>query len=359
MKEMTDIGTLIEKAASGARINEAEALSLYESKELLPVGRAAGALRQKKVPGNEVTFVIDRNINYTNICTTGCDFCAFHRPVDSPEGYLLSKDQIFQKIEETLKLGGTGIMMQGGLHPDLGIDYYCDLLSSIRERYDIYIHSLSPPEVWHIARASGLSLEETLSRLRDAGLGSLPGGGAEILVDSVRRQVSPKKIGSDTWLKVMRAAHNVGLKSTATMMFGSVESRADRIEHMRRIRQLQDETGGFTAFIPWTFQEGNTQLEGSTSSSGFDYLMTVAISRIFLDNVPSIQASWVTQGLKVAQVSLSFGANDMGSTMIEENVVAAAGVSYRVGRDELVAAIRAAGMTPVQRDNAYNLVERL
>lgn len=358
MASTTQISSIIESAAAGGRISEDEALALYESRQLLPVGRLAGELRQRRLPGREVTFVIDRNINYTNICLNGCDFCAFYREIDSPEGYLLSQEEIFRKIEETLELGGTGIMMQGGLHPELGIDYYTGLFSAIKNRYDIYIHSLSPPEVWHIAKISGLSLEETLAALRDAGLGSLPGGGAEILVDRVRRQVSPRKIGADAWMKVMQAAHKAGLKSTATMMFGSVETFTDRIEHMRRIRELQDETGGFTAFIPWTFQEGNTRLEGTSSSSGFDYMMTVAISRIYLDNVPSIQASWVTQGLKMAQVSLAFGANDLGSTMIEENVVAAAGVSFQVGQDELVDAIRAAGFKPVQRDNAYNVVAR-
>ncbi|MHB8858684.1 MAG: cyclic dehypoxanthinyl futalosine synthase [Thermoleophilia bacterium] len=351
------IQKIIDKSLSGARISEEEALALLESRELLRVGRAADAARQRLVPGDDITFVIDRNINYTNFCITGCDFCAFHRPLGSDEGYLLSQDEIFAKIDETVALGGTGIMMQGGLHPKLGIDYYEELFGAIKGRYDITIHSLSPPEICHIAKVSRLPLDETVSRLRDAGLDSLPGGGAEILVNEVRRRMSPKKIDADTWLEVMRAAHEAGLKSTATMMFGSVETRADRIEHLRRVRELQDETGGFRAFIPWTFQENNTQLEGTTSSSGIDYLMTLAVSRIYLDNVPSIQASWVTQGLKVAQVSLLFGANDIGSTMIEENVVAAAGVSYRVGKDELVGAIRSAGFRPVQRDHAYKVVD--
>ncbi len=351
------IQKIIDKSLSGARISEEEALALLESRELLKVGRAAAAARQRLVPGGDITFVIDRNVNYTNFCITGCDFCAFHRPLGSDEGYLLSREEIFAKIDETVKLGGTGIMMQGGLHPKLGIDYYEELFGAIKERYDITIHSLSPPEIYHIAKVSRLPLDEAVARLRDAGLDSLPGGGAEILVNGVRRRLSPKKIDADTWLSVMRAAHEAGLKSTATMMFGSVETLADRVEHLRRVRELQDETGGFRAFIPWTFQETNTELEGTASSSGIDYLMTLAVSRIYLDNVPSIQASWVTQGLKVAQVSLMFGANDMGSTMIEENVVAAAGVSYRVGKDELVAAIRAAGRRPVQRDHAYNEID--
>ncbi|MHB0867743.1 MAG: cyclic dehypoxanthinyl futalosine synthase [Thermoleophilia bacterium] len=350
---MSEVSDILNRAAMGERITEADAVTLLGSRELIAVGQAADRVRARHFPGDDVTFVIDRNINYTNFCITGCEFCAFHRPLGSDEGYLLSREEIFTKIEETIAQGGTGIMMQGGLHPKLDITYYEGLFSAIKERFDITIHSLSPPEIFHIARVSRLPVSETVARLKIAGLDSLPGGGAEILVDSVRRRVSPKKIDSDTWLDVMRSAHAAGLKSTATMMFGGIDSIADRVEHLRRIRELQDETGGFRAFIPWTFQETNTQLEGTSSSSGVDYLMTMAVSRIYLDNVPSIQASWVTQGLKVAQVSLSFGANDLGSTMIEENVVAAAGVSYRVGKDELVAAIRAAGKRPVQRDHAY------
>ncbi|MBE0429501.1 MAG: dehypoxanthine futalosine cyclase [Thermoleophilia bacterium] len=349
-----EIRTILDKAGAGQRVTEAEALALFESRQLIAAGQAADRVRLRHFPGEDVTFVVDRNINYTNICTTGCEFCAFYRPLGSEEGYLLSREEIFRKIEETMELGGTGIMMQGGLHPKLGIDYYEDLFSAIKRRYGITIHSLSPPEVFHISKVSRLTLQETVARLRDAGLDSLPGGGAEILADGVRSRMSPRKIDSGTWLNVMRAAHEAGLKSTATMMFGGIESDADRVEHMRRIRELQDSTGGFRAFIPWTFQDANTRLEGAASGSGIDYLMTLAVSRVYLDNIPSIQASWVTQGLKVAQVSLSFGANDLGSTMIEENVVAAAGVSYRVDQEELVRAIRAAGKRPVQRDHAYN-----
>ncbi|MHB8143287.1 MAG: cyclic dehypoxanthinyl futalosine synthase [Thermoleophilia bacterium] len=351
------LAAVLGKAEAGERIDEAEALAVFESGGLLEAGQAAAAVRRRLKPGSDVTFVIDRNINYTNVCIAGCDFCAFHRKPGSDEGYLLSHDEIFRKIEETMELGGTGIMMQGGLHPKLDIDYYCDMLRAIKERYPIYIHSFSPPEIHHFARVSRIPVEEVLRRLKEAGLDSLPGGGAEILVDSVRQRVSPRKIGADVWLETMRAAHLAGLRGTATMMFGGVETFADRIEHMRRIRELQDETGGLTAFIPWTFQDSHTRLEGESNSDGIDYLMTVAVSRIYLDNVPNIQASWVTQGLKVAQISLAFGANDMGSTMIEENVVAAAGVSYRVGKDELVHAIRAAGLRPVQRDNAYKLID--
>lgn len=348
---------ILSRLDGGDRLGEQEAVELFESRRLLPLGQAADRMRGRKLPGDDVTFVIDRNINYTNYCITGCDFCAFHRPLSSDEGYLLSDEQIYAKIEETIRLGGTGIMMQGGLHPKLDIDYYCDLLAGIKQRFPrLTIHSLSPPEVHHIARVSRISVAEALGRMRDAGLDSLPGGGAEILADGVRREISPRKIDSDTWLDVMRQAHKAGLRSTATMMFGSVESFADRVEHMRRIRELQDETGGFRAFIPWTFQDEHTEMQGSTSSSGIDYLMTMAISRLYLDNIDNVQASWVTQGLKVAQVALAFGANDLGSTMIEENVVAAAGVSYRVGKDELVASIKAAGKKPVQRRHDYSPV---
>ncbi len=353
----TEVAGILEKAAAGERISEAEAVALLKSRDLIAVGQAAGGLRRRRAPGAEASFVIDRNINFTNVCIAGCRFCAFHRKPGSAEGYLLSHEEIFRKIEQTLALGGTGIMMQGGLHPKLDIDYYCDLFAAIKSRFDIYIHSLSPPEIYHIAKISGITVDEAISRLKAAGLDSLPGGGAEILADGVRARISPGKADGDAWLGVMRSAHKAGLRGTATMMFGSIETYADRAVHMGRIRELQDETGGFTAFIPWTFQDSHTQMEGQKSSSGVDYLMTVAVSRIFLDNVRNIQASWVTQGLKVAQISLSFGANDMGSTMIEENVVAAAGVSYRVGKDELVNAIRAAGLVPVQRDNAYNFID--
>ncbi len=348
---------IIARLEAGGRLGEEEAVALLAGRDLLAVGAAAGAARRRRVPGDRVTYVVDRNINYTNICITGCDFCAFHRPPGSPEGYLLSLEEIFTKIEETLALGGTGIMMQGGLHPRLDIDYYCDLLSRIKERFpEITIHSFSPPEIHHVAKVSGLEVPEVLMRMRDAGLDSLPGGGAEILADGVRRRMSPRKIDSDTWLAVMEAAHGAGLKTTATMMFGGIESLADRVEHLRRLRELQDRTGGFRAFIPWTLQDENTRMQGEAGSSGIDYLVTLAVSRLYLDNFDNIQASWVTQGLKLAQVALAFGANDLGSTMIEENVVAAAGVSYRVSREELERAIAAAGFRPAQRRHDYTLV---
>jgi cyclic dehypoxanthinyl futalosine synthase len=353
---------LAERIREGVRLTDDEAVALLRSRDLLAVGQLAAERRARQVPGDVVTFIIDRNINYTNICLTGCDFCAFYRSPGADGGYLLAKEEIFNKIEETLDLGGTAVLMQGGLHPDLDIAYYEDLFRSIKERFAITIHSLSPPEIIHIAKLSGLTTRVTLERLRAAGLDSLPGGGAEILVDRVRQHVAPKKARTEPWLQVMREAHDLGMGTTATMMFGSVETLEERVEHLRRIRDLQDESlerglGGFRAFIPWTFQEGNSALEGFTeAATAADYLTTLAVSRLYLDNVANIQASWVTQGLKIGQVALRFGANDLGSTMIEENVVAAAGVAFSVGTDDLVAAIRAAGYVPAQRRTDYSLV---
>jgi cyclic dehypoxanthinyl futalosine synthase len=354
-------GALLYRRPAGrrARLDDAAALELLRHGDLLELGRLADAERRRHWPGDEVTFIVDRNINYTNYCISGCRFCAFYKRPGSGEGYLLSSDEIYTKIEETLALGGTAVMMQGGLHPGLGIDYYEDLFRGIRERYHIHIHSLSPPEVAHIASVSGLDLTETLRRLRDAGLDSLPGGGAEVLADRVRLEISPHKISTAVWLDVMRRAHSIGLPTTATMMFGSIDTPAERIEHLRRIRDLQDETGGFIAFIPWTFQAGNTDLQaGHVPATGIDYLRLLAVSRAYLDNVPAVQASWVTQGLKLGQVALAFGASDMGSTMIEENVVRATGVGHQVNIEQMINAIRAAGRTPVQRDTLYREVRR-
>jgi cyclic dehypoxanthinyl futalosine synthase len=349
---------VLDKALSGERIDEGDALALLESRDLVAVGRAADELRNRKVDRGRVTFVIDRNLNYTNVCYTDCDFCAFYRrPGDHSEGYLLPKPVIYKKIEETLALGGTALLMQGGHHPDLGLDYYEDLFRSIKSRYPIHLHALSPPEVQHVARRSRLTIPETLTRLRDAGLDSLPGGGAEILVDRVRDIVSPKKTKSAEWLGVMRAAHRLGISTTATMMYGHVETLAERVEHMRKIRELQDETRGFRAFISWTFQRDGNRLAEKVPEearpTSFDYLLTQAVSRIYLDNVDHIQSSWVTQGLKVGQVALGFGADDMGSVMIEENVVSAAGTTHRATTDDFVRLIKALGKTPVQRDTLY------
>ena len=355
------VDAVLEKALEGERISDDEAVVLLRSRELVPIGRVADELRNRKVDPDRITFIVDRNLNYTNICVTDCDFCAFYRsPGDRNEGYLLPKPVIFKKIEETLAIGGTGVLMQGGHHPDLGIDYYEDLFSSIKQRYKIHLHALSPPEIQHIARRSKLTVWETLSRLRDSGLDSVPGGGGEVLVDRVREIIAPKKTKSSEWLDVMRHAHNLGMSTTATMMYGHVETVEERVEHMRRIRELQDETRGFRAFISWTFQRDGNRLDNVVRDedrpTSFDYLLTQAVSRIYLDNVDHIQSSWVTQGLKIGQVALGFGADDMGSVMIEENVVSAAGTTYRTSTEELVHLIRSLGKTPVQRDTLYREV---
>jgi cyclic dehypoxanthinyl futalosine synthase len=349
---------VLAKALDGERITDAEALTLLESRDLLPIGRVAEELRGRRTDPGRITFIIDRNLNYTNICYTDCDFCAFYRsPGDRNEGYLLPKPVIFKKIEETLAIGGTGVLMQGGHHPDLGIEYYEDLFSSIKARYPIHLHALSPPEVQHVARRSKLTIPQTLTRLRDAGLDSLPGGGGEILVDRVREIISPKKTKTNEWLGVMRHAHRLGMSTTATMMYGHVETLADRVEHLRRIRELQDETRGFRAFISWTFQDDGNRLGATvpreTMPTSFDYLLTQAVSRIYLDNVDHIQSSWVTQGLKIGQVALEFGADDLGSVMIEENVVSAAGTTYRATAEDFVRTIKALGKVAVQRDTLY------
>jgi len=353
---------VLEKALDGERISDEDAVALLGSRDLVAVGRAANEVRNRLNDSSRVTFIVDRNLNYTNVCVTDCDFCAFYRrPGDRREAYLLPKPVIYKKIEETLAIGGTGLLMQGGHHPDLGIDYYEDLFRSIKARYPIHLHALSPPEVQHIARRSKLTVPETLSRLRDAGLDSLPGGGAEVLVDRVRKIIAPKKTRTAEWLDVMRQAHRLGMSTTATMMYGHVETLEERVEHMRRIRELQDETHGFRAFISWTFQRDGNRLDDvvpeDSRPTSVDYLLTQAVSRIYVDNVPHIQSSWVTQGMKVGQVALGFGADDMGSVMIEENVVSAAGTTYRTTTDELVHLIRSFGKIPVQRDTLYREVK--
>jgi cyclic dehypoxanthinyl futalosine synthase len=349
----------LDKALAGDRISDADAAALLRSRDLVRIGRVAHEMRNRKNPPGRVTFVIDRNLNYTNVCYTDCSFCAFYRrPGDERDGYTLPRPVIFKKIEETLALGGTALLMQGGHNPDLAIDWYEDLFRAIKARYPIHLHALSPSEIQHIARRSRLSISETLSRLRDAGLDSLPGGGAEILVERVRREIARKKTSADDWLRIMRAAHRLGMSTTATMMWGHVETLEERVEHMRRIRELQDETHGFRAFISWTFQPDNTELAERVSwyPTSFDYLLMQAVSRIYLDNVDHIQSSWVTQGMKIGQVALFFGADDMGSIMIEENVVSAAGTTYRAGTEDFLRTIRNAGFEPAQRDTLYRTV---
>ncbi|MGE5567514.1 MAG: cyclic dehypoxanthinyl futalosine synthase [Rhodospirillales bacterium] len=332
-----------------------EALDLLRSPDLIGIGMAADALRRKLHPERVVTYIIDRNINYTNFCTEYCTFCAFYRPLGHPEGYILPKEVIFEKIQETIDLGGTGILMQGGLHPELKIEWYEDLLRSIKRRFNIHLHCFSSPEIVNIAEVSGLTLRETIVRLRDAGLDSIPGGGAEILDDDVRRRISRLKCSTKEWADVHLEAHRLGMRTTATMMFGCGETYEQRLNHLEVVRRIQQETGGFTAFIPWTFQREGTALGRSVKeeATAVDYLKTLAISRLYLENIDNIQASWVTQGLKTCQLGLRFGGNDVGSIMIEENVVAAAGAHHRASEEELRRIIRDAGFTPKQRDTLY------
>jgi cyclic dehypoxanthinyl futalosine synthase len=356
------VAEILARTLAGERLSDENALALLGSRELIRIGKAANEVRNRKNDPGRVTFVVDRNINYTNICTVRCEFCSFSSDAgDLREGYLLPKSIIFKKIEETLALGGTGILMQGGHHPDLDFAYYDDLFRSIKARYQIHLHALSPSEVLHISRRSKMEVPETISGLHEAGLDSIPGGGAEILVDRVRRSLSPRKAKTDEWLSVMREAHKLGLSTTATMMYGHIETLAERVEHMRRIRELQDETAGFRAFISWTFQRDGNRLQDKvpeeTRPTAYDYLLTQAVSRLYLDNIPHIQASWLTQGLEIGQLALAFGADDIGSTMIEENVVASAGTHFTTTTEELVHLIRAFGKTPVQRDTYYKPVK--
>jgi cyclic dehypoxanthinyl futalosine synthase len=332
-----------------------EALDLFRSDDLIGIGMAADAVRRRHHPEGVATYIIDRNINYTNFCTEYCTFCAFYRPLGHAEGYVLPKETIWEKIRETIELGGTGVLMQGGLHPELKIEWYEDMLRSIKERFRIHLHCFSSPEILNIAEVSGLSLRDTIVRLRDAGLDSIPGGGAEILDDEVRQRISRLKCNTKEWLEVHRVAHSLGMRTTATMMFGAGETIEHRLNHLDHIRRLQEETGGFTAFIPWTFQAGNTSLGRSVQeeATAVEYLKTLAISRLYLDNVENIQCSWVTQGLKTCQVGLRFGANDVGSTMIEENVVSAAGAHHSAEEEDLRRLIRDAGFIPKQRDTLY------
>jgi cyclic dehypoxanthinyl futalosine synthase len=346
---------LQEKVLAGERITAEEGGVLIRAGELLELASLADAVRERLHPEGLVTYIIDRNINYTNVCNAQCAFCAFYRDMPSREGYLLTREQLAQKIEETLALGGNQILLQGGLHPDLGIEYYEELFRWIKSSYPIWIHGLSPAEVKHICRVSSLSTEEAVRRLIASGLDSIPGGGAEVLSDRVRNIIGIAKGSTADWLEVMEVAHGLGLKTTATMMFGHVETVEERVEHLRLLRELQDRTGGFTAFIGWTFQPTNTAMAGDELTS-FQYLRTLAVARIMLDNFPNVQASWVTQGGKIGQVSLRFGANDFGSLMIEENVVSAAGAHFRLTEAEIARNIQDAGFVPKRRTMHYEVV---
>jgi len=347
------LDTIADDVVAGRRIDGEAALLLLRHEKLTALGALADLVRRQRHGDGVVTYIVDRNVNYTNVCNAFCSFCAFYRTPGADDAYVLPLETIEDKIRETYELGGNQILLQGGHNPKLKIDYYEELFRNLKLRFpDLWLHALSPPEIVHIARASRLPLDTTIRRLREAGLDSIPGGGAEILVDAVRRRLARNKCSAEEWLAVMREAHGQGLRSTATMMFGHVESLQDRVTHLGRIRELQDETGGFTAFICWTYQAENTELGGREVTAA-DYLRTLAVSRIFLDNVANLQASWVTQGPKLGAASLAFGVNDMGSTMIEENVVSAAGTVFRMDEPTIVAAIRDAGFTPLRRDMTY------
>jgi cyclic dehypoxanthinyl futalosine synthase len=360
MKSNIDIHPILDRALSGQRLTAEDCTTLLESDDFVRIGLAADEIRKRWHPEGIVTYIIDRNINYTNVCNVVCTFCAFYRRPGHAETYVRTIDEIRQKIDETIALGGTGVLMQGGLHPDFGIEWYEDLLRTLHAEYPTFqLHCFSPPEIHNIHLISGLDYETIMARLKDAGLYSLPGGGGEILDDEVRKRVSTK-CTTDEWLDVMRAVHRVGLRSTATMMFGIGDSVVHRVRHLERIRNLQDETGGFTAFIPWTFQRENTALGRRIREepTGIDYLKMLSVSRLFLDNIEHFQSSWLTQGLKLGQVALRFGADDLGSIMIEENVVSAAGAHNFADEKMLRYLIREAGFQPQQRDILYRHVNR-
>ena len=351
------IDRIADKVRAGARLAQDEALDLYRRAPTALLGQLADAVRARKHPDRTVTYIIDRNVNYTNVCVAKCNFCAFYRPVGSAEGYVLGFDELFRKIDETIAVGGVQLLLQGGHNPDLPLSWYEDLFRAVKERYPTFkLHALSPPEVIHLSRLSQLPVPAIIDRLIAAGLDSIPGGGAEILVDRVRKELHCYgKATADEWLDVMRHAHRAGLRTTATMMYGTVETDEERLEHLLRLRALQDETGGFTAFITWSFQPSNTELGGS-EATGIDYLRTLALSRIVLDNFDNLQASWVTQGGKVGQLSLAYGANDMGSVMIEENVVRAAGAAYCMDEVEIVRNVEDAGFVPKRRNMHYEIL---
>lgn len=355
---MTDITPILEQAMAGERITREQGIALMKSQDLVAIGKAANAVVQRMHPESYRTYNIDRNINYTNICTAVCDFCAFYRAPTSDEGWVLEREELLQKIEETVALGGDQILMQGGLHHQYKLDWYEQLCRDIKTRFpQVNIHGFSPPELYHFTKMNRMSIEEVLQRLKAAGLGSIPGGGAEILVDRVRDGMTRGKVDTENWLNVMRVWHQMGGHSSATMMYGHIETLEERIEHMDRIRQLQDETGGFTAFISWTFQPDNTPMSDIQPLGSYEYLKVQAISRLYLDNVKNIQSSWVTQGLKIGQLALLYGANDMGSLMIEENVVAEAGTVHYLTLDQIRDSISELGYTPRQRNVHYELMD--
>ncbi len=349
---------ILDKAVNGGRLTPDEGLALLESRDLHALGRAADAVTRRLHPEPYRTYNIDRNINYSNICAAVCDFCAFYRKSTDADAYVLPREVLYQKIEETIALGGDQILMQGGLHPSLKLEWYEELLRDLKARYrQVNLHAFSPPELWFFHKLNKLPLREVLRRLKDAGMGSLPGGGGEILVDRVRKAMTVNKCLTDEWLEVHRVWHELGGRSTCTMMFGHIETLAERIETLERLRQLQDETRGFTAFICWTFQPEHTAMADVPAAGAYEYLKTQAVARLYLDNIANIQSSWVTQGLKIGQLALFFGANDMGSLMIEENVVAAAGTVHYLTLEQIKNAIREAGYIPRQRNVFYQYID--
>jgi cyclic dehypoxanthinyl futalosine synthase len=351
------IDRILAKSVAGERLTPDEGAALFECRDVHKLGRAAHAVCLRLHPEPYRTYNIDRNVNYTNVCAAVCDFCAFFRKSSDADAYVLPREELYKKIEETIALGGDQILMQGGMHPTLKLEWYEELLADLRSRFpSVNLHAFSPPEIWHFHKINKLPLREVLVRLKAAGLGSIPGGGGEILVDRVRSELTKNKAMTDEWLEVMRVWHQLGGKSSCTMMFGHVESLAERIEHLTRLRDLQEETGGFTAFICWTMQPGH-KMSHFPEAGAFEYLRTQAIARLYLDNVPNIQSSWVTQGAKIGQIALFFGANDMGSLMIEENVVSSAGTVYHLSLEQIKAAIREAGYVPRQRNVFYEYID--
>jgi cyclic dehypoxanthinyl futalosine synthase len=352
------IDSILEKAVAGQRLTADEGLHLLRSNDIHAIGRAADQVCRRLHPEPYRTYNIDRNVNYTNICAAVCDFCAFYRKSGDADAYVLPREKLYRKIEETIALGGDQILMQGGLHPSFKLEWYEELLRDLKSRFpQVNLHAFSPPELWHFHKINKIPLREVLQRLHDAGMGSLPGGGGEILADRVRKAMTVNKCLTDEWLEVHRVWHQLGGRSTCTMMFGHIETLAERIETLERLRQLQDETGGFTAFICWTFQPEHTAMAHIPQVGAYEYLKTQAVARLFLDNIPNIQSSWVTQGLKIGQLALFFGANDMGSLMIEENVVASAGTVHYLTLEQIKNAIREAGYIPRQRNVFYEYID--
>ena len=353
-----DTSKILNSVLAGHRLERSDAIRLLESNRLASIGEAAHAVTTKLHPETYRTYNIDRNINYTNICTAVCDFCAFFRGPKAPDGYVLDREVLLKKIEETVAIGGDQILLQGGMHPTLPLEWYEELLRDIKSQFpSVNVHGFSPPEIFHLTKVAKRPLKEILERLAAAGLGSLPGGGGEILVDRVRSEMTRGKVMTDDWLNVHRQWHALGGRSTATMMFGHIETLAERIEHLERLRELQDETGGFTAFICWSFQPDNTEMAHIPASGSFEYLKTQAIARLYLDNIPNIQSSWVTQGRDIGQLALLFGANDMGSLMLEENVVSAAGTVHHLTLDQMRSAISELGWQPRRRNVFYELLD--